>query len=82
MVELQKGHNLVIISRNMLKKNYGHLNGDFKSYAKYFYPSSSVYQDIVLTRFFYCINCRVEKGHNLVNISWNLLEKLIRSSKH
>ena len=53
MVELQKGHNLVFISRNMLKSNYGHLNGDFKSYAKYFNLSSSVYQDIVLTRFFY-----------------------------
>ena len=62
MVESKKGHNLVNISRNLFKSKSGHLNIDPKPYAKYENPGSSGSQDIVLTRFFYCYNGRVEKG--------------------
>ena len=62
MVESKKGHNLVKISRNSLKSHLGNLNIDPKSYAKYQNPTTSGSQDIVLTRFFYCYNGRVEKG--------------------
>ena len=51
MVELNKGHNLIIIIRNSLKGLSGHLNIDPKPYAKYENPSSSRSQDIVLIRF-------------------------------
>ena len=62
MEESKKGHNLVNISRNSLKSNSGHLNIDSKPYAKYENPSSSDFQDIVLTRSFHCYNGRVGKG--------------------
>ena len=62
MVKSKKGHNLVNISRNLLKSKSGHLNIDPKPYAKYQNPSSSGSQDIVLTRFSHCFNGKVEKG--------------------
>ena len=74
MVKSKKGHNLVNISRNSLKSQSGHLNIDRKPYAKYENRSSSGSQDIVLTRFSHCYNGKVEKGHNLVNISRNSLK--------
>ena len=51
MVKSKKGHNLVNISRNLLKSKIGHLNIDPKPYAKYENPSSSGSHVIVLTRF-------------------------------
>ena len=51
MVKSKKGHNLVNIPRNSLKKYSGHLNIDPKPYAKYENPSSSGSQDIMLTMF-------------------------------
>ena len=60
MVESKRGHNLANISR--ISSQSGHLNIDPKQYAKYENPSLSGSQDIVLTRFFYCYNGRVEKG--------------------
>ena len=51
MVKSKKGHNLVNISRNLLKSLSGHPNIDPKPYAKYENPSSSGYQVIVLTMF-------------------------------
>ena len=62
MVKSKKGHNLVNISLNSLKSLSGHLNIDSKPYAKYQNPSSSGSQDIMLTRFSHCYNCKVEKG--------------------
>ena len=62
LVESKKGHNLVNISRNLLKSKSGHLNLDPKRYAKYQNPSLRGSQDIVLTRFFHCYNGKVEKG--------------------
>ena len=46
----------------LLKSKSDHLNIDPNLYAKYHNPSSSSSQDIVLARFFYCYNDRVEKG--------------------
>ena len=65
MVESKKGHNLVNISRNLLKSLSGHPNIDSKPNAKYQNPSSGGSQDILLTRFFYCYNGRVENGAKL-----------------
>ena len=62
MVESKNGHNPVNISRNSLKSESGHVNSDPNLYALYQNPRSSGSQDIVLTRFFYCYNGRVEKG--------------------
>ena len=62
MVESKKGHNPVNISRNSLKNESGHVNSDPNLYATYQNPRLSGSQDIVLTRFFYCYNGRVEKG--------------------
>ena len=57
-----KGHNLVNTSQNWLKSKSGHLNIDPNLYVKYKNPSSRGFKDIVLTRFLYCYNGRVEKG--------------------
>ena len=62
MADSKKGHNLVNISRYSLKSKSGHVNIDPYLYATYQKPRSSGSQDIVLTRFFYCYNGRVEKG--------------------
>ena len=56
-----KGHNLVN-TQNSLKSKSGHLNIDPNLYVKYQNPSSRDSQDIVLSRFLYCYNGRVEKG--------------------
>ena len=48
--------------RNSVVSYSDHLNIDPNLYAKYENPSSSGFEDIVLTRFFYCYNGRVEKG--------------------
>ena len=57
-----KGHNLVNISQHSLISKSGHLNIDPNLYVRYQNPSSRGSQDIVLTRFLYCYNGRVEKG--------------------
>ena len=49
----ETGHNSINISLNLLKSYSGHINIDPKLYAEYQKSSSSVSQDIVLTRFFY-----------------------------
>ena len=59
---MKKGHNSVNKFMEFAQKLISHLNIDPKLYAKYHNPSSSSSQDIVLTRFFYCYNDRVEKG--------------------
>ena len=71
MAESKKGHNLVNILRNSVKRLSGHLNSDPNLYVKHKYPSSSGSQDIVLIRFPHCYKSRVEKKHNSVNISRN-----------
>ena len=62
MVKSKKGQNLVNISLNSLKNLSGRLNIDPNRYVKYQNPILSGSQDIVLTRFLYCYNGRVEKG--------------------
>ena len=57
-----KGHNLENISQNLLKSKSGHFNIDPNLYVKYQNPRSRGSKDIVLTRFVYCYNGRVEKG--------------------
>ena len=57
-----KGHDLVNTSQNSIKTKSGHLNIDPNLYVKYQNPSSSGSQDIVLTRFLYCYNGRIQKG--------------------
>ena len=59
---VKKEHDSVNISWPSLKSQSGHLNLGPNLYAKYQNPSSSGSQDIVLTRFFYSHNARVEKG--------------------
>ena len=61
MVKLKKGHNLVNISRNLLKSKAGLLNIDPKPYVKYENPSSSGSEAIVLTRFLWPSR---KKGYN------------------
>ena len=55
-MKFEKGHtyNSINISLYLLRMLSGHLNIDPKLYAKYQKSSSSISQDIVLTRFFYC----------------------------
>ena len=65
MAEWKIGHNSVNNSGNSLKSYSGNLNIDPNMYLKYQNSSpsgSSGSQDIVLLRFFYCYNGRVEKG--------------------
>ena len=62
MAESKNRHNSVNISRNSLNSYSGNLNIDPNMYLKYQNSSSSGSQDIVLLRFFYCYNGRVEKG--------------------
>ena len=62
MEESKKGHDLVDISLNSLKSKSSRLNVDPNPYEKYQNPTSSGSQDIMLTRFLYRYNCRVEKG--------------------
>ena len=61
MAEL-KGHNLGNTSQNSLKSKSGHLNIDLNLYVKYQNSSSRGSQEIMLTRFLYCYNGRVEQG--------------------
>ena len=77
-----KGHNLVNTSQNSLKSKSGHLNIDPDLYVKYQNPSSTGYQDIVLTRFLYSYNGGVEKGAQSSQYFTGLAPKLIRSSKY
>ena len=58
----KKGHNSLYILMNLLKSESGHLNINANLYAEYQNPSSSGSQTLVLTRFFYCYNGRVENG--------------------
>ena len=82
MIE-SKGHNLVNTSQNsLLKSKSGHLNIDPDLYVKYQNPSSRGSQDIVLTRFLYWYNGRVEKGAQSSQYFTGLAPKLIRSSKY
>ena len=62
MARANKGHISVNNLWNSRKRISGHLNVDPNLYAIYLNPSLSGSQDIVLTRFFYCYNGRVEKG--------------------
>ena len=48
--------------QDLLKSKSGGLNIDLNPYVKYQNPNSSCSLDIVLTRFLYCYNGRVEKG--------------------
>ena len=68
MAESKKGYNLVNIIQNSPKSQSGHLNINPNLSVKHQNPSSSGSQDIVLTRFLYCFNDRVEKEDNSVNI--------------
>ena len=77
-----KGHNLVNTSQNSLKSISGHLNIDPNLYVKYQNPCSRGSQDILLTRFLYCYNSRVEKGAQSSQYIMELAQKLIRSSKY
>ena len=82
-----KEHNLVNTSQNLLKSKSGHLNidPDFRSIfykVKYQNPSSRGSQDMVLTRFLYCYNGRVEKKAQSSQYFTGLAPKLIRSSKY
>ena len=77
-----KGHNIVNTSQNSLKSKSGHLNIAPNLYVKYQNPSSRRSQDIVLTRFLYCYNDRVEKGAQSSQYFTELAAKLIRSSKY
>ena len=81
MAEL-KGHNLVNTSQNSLKSKSGNLNIDSNLFVKYQSPSSRGSHDIVLTRFLYCYNGRVEKGAQSNQYFTELAPKLIRSSKY
>ena len=81
MAESKKGHNLVNISWNALKKLI-HGNKDPKPYAKYQHPSSCGSQDIVLTMFFYCYNGRVKKETYISQYFTEFAQKLLKSSKH
>ena len=76
-----KGHNLVNISQNSLKNKSGHHNIDPDLYVKYQNPSLRGFQDIILKRFLYCDNGRVEKGAQSSQYFTGLAPKLIRSSK-
>ena len=77
-----KGHNLVNTSQNLLKSKSGHLNIDPNLYVKYQNPSSRGSEDIVLTRFLYCHNGRIEKGAQSSQFFTELAAKVIRSSKY
>ena len=77
-----KGHNLVNTSQHSLKSKSGHLNINPNLYVKYQNPSSRGSQDIVLTRFLYCYNGRVEKGAHFSQYFMELAPKLTRSFKY
>ena len=77
-----KGHNLVNTSPNSLKSQSGQLNIDPTLYVKYQNPSSRGSQDIVLTRFLYCYDGRVENWARSSQYFTELAPKLIRSSKY
>ena len=77
-----KGHNLVNASQNSLKSKSGHLNIDPNLYEKYQNSSSRGFQDIVLTRFLYCYNGRVENGAQSSQYFTEFAPKLIRPSKY
>ena len=62
MAELKRERSSVNISRNSFKSYTGHLKINPKSCVKYQNPSSTGSRDIMLAKFFYCYNGRVEKG--------------------
>ena len=74
--------NLVNASQKFVKSKSSHLNIFPNLYVKYQNPSSRGSQDIVLTRFLYCYNDRVEKGAQSSQYFTELATKLIRSSKY
>ena len=82
IAESKKVYNQVNISRNSLKRQSDHLNIDPNLYLKYRNPSLSGSQGIVLTRFFYCFNGRVENEALLSQYNLKLAQKLIRSFKY
>ena len=77
-----KGNNLVNNSQNSLKSKSGHLTIDLNLFVKYQNPGLRGTQDIMLTRFLYCYNGRVEKGAQSSQYFTELAAKLISSSKY
>ena len=71
-----KGDNLVQTSQNSHKSKSGYLNIYPNLFVKYQNPCSRGSQDIVLTRFLYCDNGRVDKGAQFSQYFTELAPKL------